>query len=132
MSTVDSRTIVMRIEQPFERVYGFLVKPENFALWASGLADTLHRDGETWVANGPDGPVTIRFTPPNAFGIVDHTVTLPDDKEISLPMRVIANGDGSEVLFTLFRRPEMDDRAFQRDADWVSRDLRTLRRHLED
>lgn len=132
MTTVESRTIVMRIEQPFSRVYGFLAKPENFAIWASGLAGSLRREGDEWAATGPDGPVRIRFTPPNGFGIVDHTVRLANGTEVTMPMRVIANGDGSEVLFTLFRTADMDDRAFLRDADWVSRDLTALRRHLED
>jgi hypothetical protein len=36
-------------------------------------------------------------------------------------MRVIANGTGSEVLFTLFRLPDMTVEAFARDAEWVER-----------
>jgi hypothetical protein len=132
LTTVESRTVVTRIEQPFARVYGFLAKPENFVLWASGLAGSLHRENETWKADGPSGPVTIRFTPPNEFGIADHTVVLADGRGVVVPMRVLANGDGSEVHLTLFRLPEMDDRTFARDADWVSRDLKALRRLLEE
>lgn len=132
MSTVESRTVVSRIEQPVARVYGFLARPENFALWASGLVGSLRRENDTWHADGPGGGVTIRFTPPNDFGICDHTVRLANGQEVRVPMRVIANGDGSEVQLTIFRQPDMDDRTFGRDTDWVSRDLKALRRLLEE
>jgi hypothetical protein len=46
-------------------------------------------------------------------------------------MRVIANGEGSEVLFTLFRTAGMSDAQFAADAQWVERDLAELKRFLE-
>src|SRR2546430_8233611 len=36
-------------------------------------------------------------------------------RSIYIPMRVIANGAGSEVLFTLFRLPDTTDETFARD-----------------
>ena len=117
-------------------VYDFLHRPENFPLWASGLAGGLAcrssgtDDGE-WVAAGPAGEIRIRFSPRNAYGVVDHWVTLPDGKVISVPLRVIANNGGSEVTLTLFRLPEMSDETFARDADWIRRDLATLKDVLE-
>ena len=131
MSTLPSRTVSVRIERAPELVYGFLARPENFPQWASGLGRSLRRDGDGWIADGPDGPVPVRFTPPNRYGIADHAVRLRPDLEVTLPIRVLANGDGSEVLFTLFQTPGMDDATFARDADWVARDLDTLKRLLE-
>jgi hypothetical protein len=46
-------------------------------------------------------------------------------------MRVILNGDGSEILFTLIQHPDMTDQQFQEDAELVLGDLHTLRRLLE-
>jgi hypothetical protein len=46
-------------------------------------------------------------------------------------MRVLANGDGAEVVFSLFQRPGMSDEEFARDADWVARDLQILKACLE-
>ncbi len=42
-------------------------------------------------------------------------------------LRVIENGDGAEVMLTLFRQPGMSDEDFARDAKWITRDLRALR-----
>jgi hypothetical protein len=47
-------------------------------------------------------------------------------------MRVVPNGAGSEVLFTLFRSPAMSDDKYAEDASLVDRDLQTLKRLLED
>jgi hypothetical protein len=46
-------------------------------------------------------------------------------------MRILSNGTGSEVLFTLFRLPEMSDEKFAQDAEWVKRDLDALKNLLE-
>ncbi len=115
MTTVESRTLTVRIERPLTDVYAFLADPKNFARWAAGL----------------DLEQEIRFTEPNPFGIADHTVVLPGGQEVYVPMRAIRNGTGTEVLFTLFRQPEMTDAELDRDAEAVRADLVTLKRVLE-
>ncbi len=42
-------------------------------------------------------------------------------------MRVVANGDGSEIMFTLFQLPGMDDNQFARDAEMAQADLQSLK-----
>lgn len=44
---------------------------------------------------------------------------------------MIPDGDASEVVFTLRRRPGMTDDQFDQDADAVGVDLDTLKRVLE-
>ena len=51
--------------------------------------------------------------------------------EIYMPMRVFPNGEGSEVLITVFRRPGMSDEKFAEDTQWVRRDLEALKELLE-
>ena len=131
MPTAESKTISMPIQRNVEDVYDFMARPESFARWASGLGKPLGNEGTVWRFEGETGPVKVRFTEPNAFGVLDHYVELPDGSEIYVPMRVIANGTGSEVQFTLFRVSGMSDEKFAADADWVMRDLDTLRELLE-
>jgi len=61
------------------------------------------------VAESPMGPVVIAFVPSNDHGVLDHDVTLPSGETVHNPMRVIAAGGGSEVVFTLRRAPGMTD-----------------------
>lgn len=126
---LESRTIGISIARNWKEVYEAVWQPQDFTRWASGLSRSrLERDeAEWWKTEGPEGPIRIRFSGHNAFGVMDHYVDIGSDEEIYVPMRVVANGEGAEVLFTLFRQPGMSDEKFAADADWVARDLAALK-----
>lgn len=130
-ATAESRTVSVRINRPFHVVYDFLAVPENWNSWAAGLGKSIRRAKEGWVADSSGGPLKVRFTPRNSFGIVDHYVKRASGAEIYVPMRVIANGGGSELLFTLFREPGMSDERFAGDLEFVRKDLNVLKSVLE-
>lgn len=83
------------------------------------------------MAQGPQGPIRVRFSPPNPFGVFDHMVIPESGPEIAVPLRVIANGSGCDVQLTVFRRPDMDAAALAADAAAVRRDLEALKTLLE-
>jgi|TARA_R110000787_G_scaffold273504_3_gene381230 hypothetical protein len=125
---LPARTYSISIDRDWRALYDSIWLPDVFPKWASGLAESnLRQEGDRWMADGPEGPVTIRFTPHNAFGLMDHYVDAGNGQEIHVPLRVIANGEGAEVMLTLFRQPGMDDEMFARDAKWITRDLRALK-----
>ena len=127
-----SRHLSIGIDRPVAEVYGFAADPANLARWAAGLAgSTLERDGDQWFTQSPMGRVAIRFTPRNDFGVLDHDVTLPSGETVYNPVRVIADGAGSEVVFTLRQRPGVTDRDFERDAEAVVADLAALKALVE-
>lgn len=125
---VESRTLSISIDRDWQQVYDAMWRPQDFARWASGLSQSpLRKDGAGWwKTEGPEGPIRVRFTEHNAFGVMDHTVDIGDGTEVYVPMRVVANGKGAEVLFTLFRQPGMSDEKFAADAEWIARDLIAL------
>jgi len=128
---LEVRTVSVSIRREWRAVYDFVRQPENFARWASGAATSLRREGGEWVADGPDGRAVLRFAGPNEFGVLDHWVTLASGAELHMPVRVVPNASGCEVMFTLFRQPGMSDEIFARDAAWVTKDLTALKALLE-
>ena len=105
--------------------------PVDLPRGAKGLGGSIeHVDGE-WIADSPMGRVKVRFAPKNDLGVLDHDVVLPSGETVRNPMRVVANGDGSEVIFTLFRRPGVGGEDFAADARAVQRDLEVLKELLE-
>lgn len=128
---LPSRNLSISINRNANDVYDFVSVPENLRLWASGLGKSLHKVGDEWIAETQQGPVRIRFSERNEFGILDHWVSAGPGLEIYIPMRVLPNGSGSELVFTLFRLPEMSDEEFAADAEWVMRDLAALKDLLE-
>lgn len=112
-------------------MYEFVSNPENLPRWAAGLCKSVRKSDAGWVVETPQGPVQIRFADKNDLGVLDHYVTTAQGVEIYVPMRVVPNGSGSEVIFTLFRSPDMSDAKFVEDAGFVEQDLRTLKNMLE-
>ena len=127
----QSRNLSVQIKRNPRDVYNFTSVPENFPRWASGLGKSLKRENGEWIAETPQGPIKVRFTERNEFGILDHYVSPEPGVEIYIPMRVIPNGSGSELIFTLFRLSDMSDEKFTADAEWVMRDLTALKNLLE-
>lgn len=132
MSTLPARIIHTSIARNWREVYDFMADPNNMAQWARGLGAGLRPDGADWIADGGVlGEVRVRFAPRNDFGVVDHDVTMQTGEIVHNAMRVVPNGDGAEVTFTLLRREDMDDTMFEADAAAVTKDLETLRSLLE-
>jgi hypothetical protein len=128
---MKSTTLSVTIAAAPERVYAFASNPENLPRWVPSFFKSVELvDGE-WVAQSPLGRVGFEFVHDNDLGVLDHTVTLPTGARLTNPMRVIPNGDGSEILFTLIQHEDMTDQQFQEDAELVLGDLHTLRRLLE-
>ena len=125
------RRLAVVIDRPAAQAYEFLAAPENFPKWASGLAEPLRQVGEDWIAETPDGRAVVRFSERNAYGVLDHSVTLPRGVTVYVPLRVVPKGNGCELVLTLFRRPGVSDESFGADAEWVLRDLGAAKRILE-
>jgi hypothetical protein len=129
---LESRTLNVSIARVPDDVYRFAVNPENLSRWAAGLGRSARKDADGWVVETPLGDVRLRFEAENALGVLDHYVTLPGGDVVYVPMRVLPNGGGSEVIFTLFRLPSMTDEQYAADAAAVEKDLQTLKRVLEE
>ncbi|MFC5931956.1 SRPBCC family protein [Cryobacterium melibiosiphilum] len=127
-----TRHISLAIQRSPRDVYAFASNPENLPLWAAGVSESIAIIDGVWTTQSPMGAVTIEFTPQNDFGILDHYVTLPTGETFANPLRVIANGEGSEVIFTLFRLPDVDDTAFEADAAAIATDLAALKAHFAE
>jgi len=128
---MKSQTISVFINAASARVYEFASNPGNLPLWVPSFCKSVELIEGEWVVQSPAGRVVFTFVDPNDLGVLDHTVTLPTGEKLTNPMRVIPNGDGSSIIFTLFQHPGMSDKQFQEDAGQVLSDLQTLRRLLE-
>jgi uncharacterized protein YndB with AHSA1/START domain len=130
MST-ESRHLSVSIDRPAAAVYAYARDPAHLPAWAAGLAAGIRRERGEWVADSPMGRVLVRFVPVNEYGVLDHDVVLPDGKSVTNPFRVLADGPGSEVVFTVRRRPAMTDEEWAADTAAVTADLEALKRVLE-
>lgn len=98
------------IDRDVAAVYMYASKVENLAAWAAGVTPNMQ----------------VRFAKNNYFGILDHWVTVGGATFYN-PMRVIEDGAGSEVIFTLRGTPEIDPA----DEAAIVTDLAKLKQVLE-
>jgi hypothetical protein len=125
------RHLSIAIDCPPGRVYEFVANPENLPKWAVGLGTEVRRKGAAWEVTTLQGSMGLRFAPHNELGVLDHYVQPAGVPEVHVPIRVLANGAGSAVVFTVFRQPGMSDLTYSADAEMVRHDLETLKAALE-
>ncbi len=129
--TYPVKNISISINRQFGEVYQFASDPENLPNWIAFIK-SVSKNGDTWLAKTDQGDIRITFVAPNNFGVIDHLVTLANGETVNNPMRVIANGKGSELVFTLFWIPGRTEEEFNKDAKAVEIDLETLKKIMEN
>jgi Polyketide cyclase / dehydrase and lipid transport len=131
MAVMPARTVGVAIERDPDTVYQYVSNPCHLPDWAPGLAKSVREEDGNWIVETAGGEVRITFVPPNDFRIADHRVSADGGLDVINPVRVLPNGDGAEVLFTVFQLEGMADEQFQRDVATVESDLQTLKGRLE-
>ena len=131
MPTLKSRTLSVSIARAPAEVYAYVSDAANMPRWATAFVVAIRPAGDGWIVETAEGAMPLRFVPRNDLGVLDHVVTVASGQTVTNPMRVVANGDGSEVLFTVFQHPGMSDERFAIDCGYVQHDLRALRAVLE-
>lgn len=115
----QGRQLSVSISRPAAEAYEFLSRPENFPKWASWASRTAH------------SPAAVRFMDRNSYGILDHSIRLARGGSAYVPLRVVADSEGCQLVLTLFRHPDTTEENFAADAEWVMRDLVAAKRILE-
>jgi hypothetical protein len=127
----ESLHLSTHIARPAGDVYAFVADAANLPRWAAGLGGSIEQRDGRWFADSPMGEVEVRFVEHNNYGVLDHDVTLPDGTTVTNPMRVIPDGEGCDVVFTLRPARGVAQEAFDADAAAVRADLAALKKLLQ-
>jgi uncharacterized protein YndB with AHSA1/START domain len=132
--TTPARLATFSIHKPLRDVYEFLLRPENFARWAF-VGDTKMTslgDGD-WAVETSVGPRILRFADRNRDFVLTHSArNLPTDTPSIIPMRLMANGDGTELIYVFMPRPALSEAEWVSMIEWVTADLGALTSYLEN
>jgi RNA recognition motif-containing protein len=131
-STYRSKTLALTVACDATTVFNFVANPENLARWNRAFCRSLQRDGDGWRMETARGRVSLRFLRDDRAGILDQVISWPDGLEQLVPLRVIPNGAGSEVLMTVQQIPGLPDSDFQKQLSRADQGLRDLKRSLEE
>ncbi len=64
-----------------------------------------------WSFTGPHGKSKLKFNENKSLGILDHQY-VDEESKWDVPMRVVSNGDFSDVVITLNKPDELSDSQF--------------------
>jgi hypothetical protein len=126
-----SMTISVQIAREPAAVYAYVADLNNLPCWATTFCKSVRKEQAGWLLETSLGTLAIRLAPENSLGVLDHYLTPPGGETIYVPLRVVTNCSGCEVLFTLFRLPGVSDADYAADAALVRQDLDTLKGLLE-
>ena len=101
--TYPAKTLTISIDRPAAEVYAFAAKIENLPRWASSFVRSVRKTPQGWVADTAEGAMGFEFAATNTLGVLDQIVRPAPGIEISVPIRVVPNGEGAEVIFTLIQ-----------------------------
>jgi hypothetical protein len=117
MTMLRSKTINISINRDPKPVYEFVLNPENLSRWASMAFQSIKQLNGEWIAETPQGPAKVRLTKRNEFEVLDHYMkTSSGVEDVFVPMHVVRNGNGSEIIFTLFETEDMPEEKYAEDG----------------
>ncbi len=127
MNVQRSAVVHTSILAPPDDVIAFLSDLENWKTWAPWIHSIARLSGRHWKLETEAGPMSVHFVEPNSLGVLDHEVTLASGITVLNAMRVVPNGDGSELVMVLFQSPTVSTEDFDRDVHAVTDDLARLK-----
>ncbi len=94
------------------------------------MPDAKINDAGWWSFTGPHGKSQLKFNENKSLGILDHRYT-DEESSWDVPMRVVSNGDYSEVIITLNKPEEINDEQFDQRMSEIGKMFETMKNIIE-
>lgn len=137
MPIFQTKTLTISIDAPFEKVVTDLADPATHPEWAKdffeGAAKRIESGEVLVTVPMMGGTVRYKIEADTKQGILDLFLS-PEGADFGepLPVRLIKNGSGVDVLWTLTRFPGMPDAAWENGLASMEKELLALKvRHEE-
>jgi hypothetical protein len=94
------------------------------------MPDAIINNDGWWSFTGLHGKSKLKFNENKSLGILDHKF-IDEESSWDVPMRVVSNGDFSEVLITLNKPEEITDEQFNQRVSEVNEMVNSMKNILE-
>lgn len=122
-----SDTTTITIEAQPADVFAVVAEPSALPRWAIGFAKSVAETDDGWTAELASGArVPIRYVTNPELGVVDFHMEPAPGVEAVAHARILANGDGTEVVFTQFQGDQLDE-VFDAQVEAVKHELVVLK-----
>ena len=94
------------------------------------MPDAVIDDSGWWSFTGPYGKSMLKFNENKSLGILDHQY-VDEESKWDVPMRVVSNGDVSEVVITLNKPDEITDEQFDQRMQELGEMFNSMKNIIE-
>ena len=99
-------------------------------LFPKMIPDAKFNPNGWWSFIGPYGKSKVKFNQNKSLGILDHQY-VDEESSWHIPIRVIPNGDFSEVIITLKKPEELSDFQFNQRVSKINKIIYSMKKILE-
>ena len=94
------------------------------------MPDAKINDAGWWSFTGPHGKSKLKFNENKPLGILDHQY-IDEVSSWDIPMRVVSNGDVSEIVITLNKPDEITDEQFDQRMNEIGELFNSMKNIIE-
>lgn len=120
-----SRTITFSVKKKTGDAFDAILKMPS-----KMMPDAKINDSGWWSFTGPHGKSMLKFNENKSFGILDHQY-VDEESKWDVPMRVVSNGDVSEVVITLNKPDEISDVQFDQRMEELGEMFNSMKNIIE-
>jgi len=132
--THERGTRAVTVRRPFSAVTALLADPSRYSEWAIDYftSPVAKVDVSTYRVSTPPGDRRFRVDADVDRGTFDlYLAPLDGPFSYPIPIRVLHNGEGADVIFTVTREPELSDEDWRLSLLSLENELNALKRLLE-
>src|SRR5450432_1665686 len=107
-----SKTIAQSLDHAPQALFDWLANPDNLPQWHGTLCRSVARKNGGWTATSPRGTVVLRILRNDHARLLDLIQQIPTGGECATSIRVLPNGESSEIVCTLIQAPGQSDALF--------------------
>ena len=122
---IKTRTISMEVNKMVGDTFDSII-----GLFPKLIPDaTMNSDG-WWSFIGPYGKSKVKFNQNKSLGILDHQY-IDEESSWNIPMRIIQNGNFSEVVIILTKPEQLSDSQFDQRVSKINQVVISMKKILE-
>src|SRR5690348_15163673 len=111
-NTSFAKTLTASLPWSVPMAFSCISDPENLPSWHGSFCRSLRRDNGSLIVESPRGEVVVHFVRDDHSHVLDLVVRVGEGVTLTHAIRLIPNGEGSEIIWTLVKPLGLADNVF--------------------
>src|SRR5262245_61195873 len=112
------KTLTASLPASADSTYKHISDPDNLPYWHSSFCKALKRDSGSLFVESPRGNVLVHFIRGDHSLVLDIVVLMAEGVRLTHAIRLLPNGDGSEIVWTLIKPDGLSESLYHEQLRW--------------